>query len=63
MRNRGGSAILFTGSTAGLVGSMASPVYSAEIFAVVGFTKSLAQRFAPDGVRVNVVCPSIAATP
>lgn len=63
MRKRGGGAILFTGSTAGLVGSMASPVYSAEKFAVVGFTKSLAQRFAPDNVRVNVVCPSIAATP
>ena len=63
MRKRGGGAILFTGSTAGLVGSMASPVYSAEKFAVVGFTKSLAQRFAPDNVRVNVVCPSIADTP
>ena len=63
MRKRGGGAILFTGSTAGLVGSMASPVYSAEKFAVVGFAKSLAQRFAPDNVRVNVVCPSIADTP
>ncbi|HEY4546293.1 MAG TPA: SDR family oxidoreductase [Pedomonas sp.] len=63
MRRRGGGSILFTGSTAGLVGSMASPVYSAEKFAVVGFTKSLAQRFAPDNVRVNVVCPSIANTP
>lgn len=63
MRKRGGGSILFTGSTAGLVGSMASPVYSAEKFAVVGFTKSLAQRFAPDNVRVNVVCPSIADTP
>lgn len=63
MRRRGGGAILFTGSTAGLVGSMGSPVYSAEKFAVVGYAKSLAQRFAADNVRVNVVCPGITDTP
>ncbi|TDU00872.1 NAD(P)-dependent dehydrogenase (short-subunit alcohol dehydrogenase family) [Azorhizobium sp. AG788] len=63
MRKRGGGAIVFTASTAGLVGSMFSPVYSASKFAVVGLTKSLAQRFAVDGVRVNVVCPGLAETP
>jgi NAD(P)-dependent dehydrogenase (short-subunit alcohol dehydrogenase family) len=42
---------------------MFSPVYSAAKFAVVGLTKSLAQRFAADGVRVNVVCPGLADTP
>lgn len=63
MRKRGGGAILLTGSTAGLVGSMGSPIYSAEKFAVVGFAKSLAQRFACDNVRVNVVCPGITETP
>lgn len=63
LRKRGGGAILFTGSTAGLVGSMGSPVYSAEKFAIVGFTKSLAQRLAPDNIRVNVVCPGITDTP
>lgn len=63
MRKRGGGAIVFTASTAGLVGSMFSPVYSASKFAVVGLTKSLAQRFAVDGVRVNVVCPGLTETP
>jgi NAD(P)-dependent dehydrogenase (short-subunit alcohol dehydrogenase family) len=63
MRQRGGGAILFTSSVGGLVGSMGSPVYSAEKFAVVGYAKSLAQRFAKDNVRVNVVCPGITDTP
>ncbi|MBN9448635.1 MAG: SDR family oxidoreductase [Bosea sp.] len=63
MRKRGGGSIVFTASVSGLVGSMFSPVYSAAKFAVVGLTKSLAQRFAPDNVRVNVVCPGLADTP
>ncbi|MGU3493935.1 SDR family NAD(P)-dependent oxidoreductase [Xanthobacteraceae bacterium A53D] len=63
MRKRGGGAIVFTSSVSGLVGSMFSPIYSAAKFAVVGLTKSLAQRFAGDGVRVNVVCPGLADTP
>lgn len=63
MRRRGGGAIVFTASVSGLVGSMWSPIYSAAKFAVVGLTKSLAQTFAPDNVRVNVVCPGLAETP
>ena len=63
MRRRGGGSIVFTASVSGLVGSMFSPVYSSCKFAVVGLTKSLAQTFAPDGVRVNVVCPGLADTP
>jgi NAD(P)-dependent dehydrogenase (short-subunit alcohol dehydrogenase family) len=63
MRKRGGGAVLFTASVSGLVGSMFSPVYSAAKFAVVGLTKSLAQRFAAENVRVNVVCPGLADTP
>lgn len=63
MRKRGGGSIVFTASVSGLVGSMFSPVYSSCKFAVVGLTKSLAQTFAPDGVRVNVVCPGLAETP
>ncbi|UOM35026.1 SDR family NAD(P)-dependent oxidoreductase [Acuticoccus sp. I52.16.1] len=63
MRKRGGGAVVFTASVSGLVGSMFSPVYSSCKFAVVGLTKSLAQTFAPDGVRVNAVCPGLAETP
>lgn len=63
MRKRGGGSVIFTASVSGVVGSMFSPVYSACKFAVVGLTKSLALRFAPDHVRVNVVCPGLADTP
>lgn len=63
MRKRGAGSIIFTASVSGMVGSMWSPVYSSCKFAVVGLTKSLAQTFAPDNVRVNVVCPGLAETP
>ncbi len=63
MRARGGGSLIFTASVAGLVGSMMSPVYSAAKFAVVGFAKSAAQRFAVDGIRVNVICPGLTETP
>lgn len=63
MRKRGSGSIVFTASVSGLVGSRFSPIYSAGKFAVVGLTKSLAQTYAPDKVRVNVVCPGLADTP
>lgn len=63
MRKRGAGSLIFTASVSGLVGSMFSPVYSAAKFAVVGLTKSLAQTFAPDKVRVNVICPGLTDTP
>jgi NAD(P)-dependent dehydrogenase (short-subunit alcohol dehydrogenase family) len=63
MRKRGGGSLIFTASISGLVGSMFSPVYSAGKFAVVGLGKSLAMTFAPDNVRVNVICPGLTDTP
>lgn len=63
MRARGGGSIIFTSSISGLVGSMMSPIYSAAKWGVVGLAKSLALALAPDGIRINVVCPGLADTP
>jgi NAD(P)-dependent dehydrogenase (short-subunit alcohol dehydrogenase family) len=63
LRARGGGALLFTASTSGLRGSPFSPVYSAAKFGVVGLTRALAARYAPDQIRVNAVCPGMTDTP
>lgn len=63
LKESGRGSIVFTASTAGLVGSNWSPIYSAQKFAVVGMVMSLAQRFAPDRIRVNALCPGPTDTP
>jgi NAD(P)-dependent dehydrogenase (short-subunit alcohol dehydrogenase family) len=59
----GGGSLLYTASTAGLVGSPFSPVYSALKHGVVGFVKALAIRLAPEGLRANALCPGPVDTP
>lgn len=63
LRQRGGGSVVFTASTAGLVGASVSPVYSAAKFAVVGMAKSLALRYAAEKMRFNAVCPGPIETP
>ena len=63
MRRAGGGSVVFTASTAGLVGASVSPVYSAAKFAVVGMAKSLSLRYAAEKIRFNVVCPGPIETP
>ncbi|MFO1067666.1 MAG: SDR family NAD(P)-dependent oxidoreductase [Geminicoccaceae bacterium] len=52
-------------NTASLAGKMGAPLlahYSASKFAVVGFTQALAREVAPNGIRVNCVCPGFVRT-
>ncbi|GGB27771.1 oxidoreductase [Tistrella bauzanensis] len=63
IRAAGGGAILLTSSVAGLVGSIQNPLYSATRSALVGLAKSLAIRYAPDGIRVNAICPGPVSSP
>ena len=53
---RGGS-IINTASMLSFVGGPHAPAYSASKAGVAALTRSLAVRFAPDGVRVNAIAP------
>ncbi len=56
-------SITMTASTAALVGSPFSPLYSLTKGALTSYTRALALVGGPDGVRVNVICPGPVDTP
>lgn len=60
LRARGGGAIVATASLAGLTPMPLDPVYTANKHAVVGLVRALGPALAPDGIRVNAVCPAFA---
>jgi NAD(P)-dependent dehydrogenase (short-subunit alcohol dehydrogenase family) len=55
-------AIVNTASLAAKVGAPLLAHYSASKFAVAGFTQALAREVAPQGIRVNCVCPGFVQT-
>ena len=64
MLERGGGAIVNSGSISSLVGSTAGFVaYSASKSGILGLTRSAALEFASRGIRVNTVCPGYIETP
>lgn len=56
-------SISMTASTAALVGSPFSPLYSMTKGALTSYTRALALVGGPDGVRVNCICPGPVDTP
>ncbi|WP_030173872.1 SDR family oxidoreductase [Spirillospora albida] len=62
LRARGGGDIIATASMAGLTATPFDPVYGANKAAVVGLVRALGPTCAPEGIRVNALCPSFADT-
>ncbi|MDD3903828.1 MAG: glucose 1-dehydrogenase [Sphaerochaeta sp.] len=64
MRSQGGGAIINTSSVCGLIGHRYTPeAYTTTKGAVTLLTKSIASRYAKDGIRCNSVHPSTVDTP
>ena len=63
MIERGGGAIVNTGSVAGLVGLPNRAAYCASKGAVISLTRALAIDHVGQGVRVNAVCPGTVDSP
>ncbi|HEY7196977.1 MAG TPA: SDR family NAD(P)-dependent oxidoreductase [Gaiellaceae bacterium] len=63
LRGSSAAAIVNTSSQVGLHGAPGATAYSASKGAVIAFTKALALELAPDGIRVNAICPGWVDTP
>ena len=66
LRAAGGGAIVTLGSVLGLVGGdrdFATHAYAAAKGALISLTRAMAVTYAADGIRCNVVCPGLIATP
>ena len=59
MSARRSGSVVNLASWAGKTGNAHFAGYSASKFAVIGLTQALAREMAPDGVRVNAICPGI----
>jgi NAD(P)-dependent dehydrogenase (short-subunit alcohol dehydrogenase family) len=56
-------AIVNMSSMVGLVGQTNAGAYSASKGGIIAMTKGMALDLAPDGIRVNCICPGWVATP
>jgi len=63
MREQKAGTMVFLSSVAGQIGSQTDPPYSAAKAANINFAQCLARDMAPQGVRVNTVCPGMVKSP
>lgn len=57
-----GSSITYIGSTFGMIGGLNGGMYSAVKSGLVGLTRSAAIELGPQGIRCNLVAPSVVRT-
>lgn len=62
LANKTQGVIVNTASLAAKIGAPLLAHYSASKFAVLGWTQALARELAPNGIRVNAVCPGFVKT-
>lgn len=60
---RGSAIVNLSSSSAKLATTTEASVYASSKTAVLSITRSFAYAFAPEGVRVNAICPGIVDTP
>jgi NAD(P)-dependent dehydrogenase (short-subunit alcohol dehydrogenase family) len=58
-----GSAVVGIASINAILGNAANPAYGASKAGLLGASRSMADRLAGDGIRVNSVCPGYVRTP
>lgn len=62
MKPKGRGAIVNIASAAAIIGWAGQSAYVASKHAVVGLTKTAALEYAPQGIRINAVCPAFIYT-
>ena len=62
LRKSKSPSVINTASIAGKKGYANMSAYCGSKFAAIGITQSLANELAPDGIRVNAICPGMVGT-
>jgi NAD(P)-dependent dehydrogenase (short-subunit alcohol dehydrogenase family) len=62
LRQNPGASIVNMSSITGMIGTPLRAAYAATKSAILGYTRVLAKELAPEGIRVNAVCPGFIDT-